>query len=458
MVAEDPAIKVGPGCMTANNGNAWLDAVFARSANRVDLVAYHPYGNLYGITRDSTGGVLDAAFIQRGLNVQKSQQVAAKQKIVDRLVAYNRPADTPLLLSEWNTSSWQGTYYYSLGQTMAQGLGTAEDIFSFIEMGVVASQYWDQPNIPNRTNLEVPCFKVFKAMQTYLPDTLQDSLADGEFRLYTTKDSGYQRVVLWGVNLSESAPKTVRVQLQGLPSPVTFGPIAQRKLAAYSGPTSLITYSTTTEVVGWTETVLTGQIDPADFTITFDKAALTMLIFDLEGSDAPMVVAPQSFTHTLFVGTALPDDVLTVASGGSGPLNYTLDSDVAWLSLLPSAGVSSGEVDPIAVRYDVAGLAPGAYAGTVHTASGDAYNSPQTVSISITITTAGVDFDRDGDVDVEDFGHFQTCISGSAVPQTIPACATCDLDGDSDVDQTDVGGFIHCLSGPGRFTSATCED
>ena len=279
MLAQDPTIKVGPGCMTANNGNAWLDAVCSDSGNRVDFVAYHPYGNLYGITRDITGGTLSPPELMKGLNVQKNAQNSARQKIVDRLVANNRPAGTPLILSEWNTSSWQGTYYYGLGQTVAQGLGTAEDIFSFIEMGIVAAQYWDQPNIPNKAGLEVPCFKVFKALQTYLNGVLLDSLADGYFRLYTTRDDPGRRIILWGINLSEDRPAVLRIQLRHLDGRVSA--ITQRKLAAYSGATSLITRSSTIELVGWTESDLTGAIDPADCTFTFENATLTMLMIDL---------------------------------------------------------------------------------------------------------------------------------------------------------------------------------
>ena len=450
VIAEDPTIKIGPGCMTANNGNAWLDAVFANPANRVDLVAYHPYGNLYGITRDSTGGSLDALSLMRGLNMHKGQQATSKQNIVARLVAYNRPADTPLLISEWNTSSWQGTYYYGLGQTVAQGLGTAEDIFSFIEMGIVASQYWEQPNIPNYANVEVPCFKVFKAMQAYLPDTLVDSLSDGYFRLYTTKDSLYQGLILWAINMSDTDDKSVRIQLQNLPSPVTIASITMKTLAAYAGQTSLITRSYNTELVGWTDTDLTGQIDPADFTMTFGRATLTMLIFDLSYlTNAPIVLDQTSFERTMYVGTSLTDDTFNVASGGPDTLNYTISTDAPWLSVLPESGDADSQGDPIAVQYNATGLAPGEHTATITVSSDDAYNSPQTISVKVTVTTARVDYDRDGDVDMDDFGHIQACLSGSGVPQNDPACANAKLDADTDVDKLDINVFRGCMRGPG---------
>ena len=57
------------------------------------------------------------------------------------------------------------------------------------------------------------------------------------------------------------------------------------------------------------------------------------------------------------------------------------------------------------------------------------------------------DFNRDGDVDMEDFGHLQICLAGSAAPQTDPACQDTDLNTDSRVDRTDADTFLGCLSG-----------
>jgi len=449
MLAEDPTIKVGPGCMTANNGNAWLDAVFANPANQVDFVAYHPYGNLYHITRDSTGGSLNATYMMRGLNVQQNQQLGAKQKMVERLIANNRPADTNLLITEWNPSSWQGTYYFSLSRTVGHGLGVAENILTFAGMNIAASQYWDQPNAPSTPGIEVPGFKVFKAMQGYLPDRLIDSLSDGFFRLYATKDSQYQTLILWAINLHESADKSIRVQLRNLPPSVAYGPITRRTLAAYSGDTTLTMLSTTTELVGWTESDLTGLIDPSDFNLALDNATLTMLIFDLDYvTNAPIVLHPTAFERTGYVGTSLPDDTFTIASGGPDSLNYTIESDASWLSMTPQSGDADDIGDPIAIEYTLAGLAPGEHSATLTVISNEAYNSPQTIDVQVTITPSDKDFDRDGDVDLDDFAHIQACLTGKYVAQSDPACQNAKMDDDSDVDQADMDIFIGCLGGP----------
>jgi len=85
------------------------------------------------------------------------------------------------------------------------------------------------------------------------------------------------------------------------------------------------------------------------------------------------------------------------------------------------------------------------------TTTGDVWRfttDPQTVT---------VDFDADGDVDQKDFGHFQTCFSGSTLPQTDPDCQDALLDGDSDVDQNDFGIFQSCMSGANLPPPPGCE-
>jgi hypothetical protein len=57
------------------------------------------------------------------------------------------------------------------------------------------------------------------------------------------------------------------------------------------------------------------------------------------------------------------------------------------------------------------------------------------------------DFDGDDDVDQVDFGHFQICLSGSQIAQTLPECQDARFDADSDVDDGDFSLFLGCLSG-----------
>jgi hypothetical protein len=66
------------------------------------------------------------------------------------------------------------------------------------------------------------------------------------------------------------------------------------------------------------------------------------------------------------------------------------------------------------------------------------------------------DFDEDGDVDQEDFGHFQSCLSGSSSFQDDPECQNTKFDGDNDVDESDFALFQRCISGEGVSVDPDC--
>jgi len=60
--------------------------------------------------------------------------------------------------------------------------------------------------------------------------------------------------------------------------------------------------------------------------------------------------------------------------------------------------------------------------------------------------TSSADFDHDYDVDLYDYGHFNDCASGPAIPLTA-GCEAKDFDNDNDVDQNDFALFQKCFSG-----------
>ncbi len=68
------------------------------------------------------------------------------------------------------------------------------------------------------------------------------------------------------------------------------------------------------------------------------------------------------------------------------------------------------------------------------------------------------DHDLDGDVDQEDFGWFQTCLSGIDVPAASVPCLCADFDHDGDVDGGDVTTFAGCMLGPGNPADPGCAD
>jgi len=279
MLAEDPTIKVGPSYINAYSVD-YINAVLTNPYVQVDFLVHHSYGGLYHTIRENTGGYLDPSALMKSLRIEKARQHGRIDAAAANIADAGYPADLPQIISETNPSDWRGTYYYNLSQTVIHGLGVAETIFSYIQKNLVASQYWDLPNKSIDPDRDTPGFMVYQALQAYLRGVLLDSLADGHFRLYTTRDTETDQVIVWAINFSDSADKPVRIRLQNLPRPVVG--ILHRKLAALSGETSLTMLNTADAPVGWTETDLTGQIDPADFTMTFDHGTLSMIVVDLE--------------------------------------------------------------------------------------------------------------------------------------------------------------------------------
>jgi hypothetical protein len=67
------------------------------------------------------------------------------------------------------------------------------------------------------------------------------------------------------------------------------------------------------------------------------------------------------------------------------------------------------------------------------------------------------DFDDDGDVDLEDFGYFQTCLTGPGIAQNEERCKAARLDVDEDVDGDDFGIFQACLTGAAIPGDPLCD-
>ena len=97
------------------------------------------------------------------------------------------------------------------------------------------------------------------------------------------------------------------------------------------------------------------------------------------------------------------------------------------------------------------------YRCVVTAGCGSVTSSQAVLTISGSAAVPG-DFDGDGDADLEDFGHFQVCLTGPATPQEDPECQDVKFDGDSDVDQEDFAVFLGCMSSANVAVDPTCAD
>ncbi len=98
---------------------------------------------------------------------------------------------------------------------------------------------------------------------------------------------------------------------------------------------------------------------------------------------------------------------------------------------------------------------PGLYTVSL-TVTGPNGSDTETKVGYIEVLASPGDYDKDGDVDLDDYAHFQKCLSGSGVAQNSPACARTNFDEDSDVDAADLAKFRGCLSGADIPSNPNC--
>lgn len=176
-------------------------------------------------------------------------------------------------------------------------------------------------------------------------------------------------------------------------------------------------------------------------------------------TDGPAIgLAPDSFEHTSWILRPIANDTFTVANTALDTLNYTIADDADWLSVSPASGASTGQADTITIAYDTSALPVGDYVGTVTITDDNAWNSPQTIAVTLHIRTITVDFDQDGDVDLTDFGHLQSCLTGSYITPSDPECADANFAGNSGIDQSEIDRFRQCFSGADILAAPECLD
>ncbi len=120
-------------------------------------------------------------------------------------------------------------------------------------------------------------------------------------------------------------------------------------------------------------------------------------LFILSGSvclAAPPVLAvsPTYMEFTAYEGGANPDpNILSIwRDGGNGPLDWQVIESCSWLTVAPTSGKSSGEIDDCNVSVDIAGLTGGLYNCQLTVDAGTATNSPQIVDINLTVIGPGL--------------------------------------------------------------------
>lgn len=178
----------------------------------------------------------------------------------------------------------------------------------------------------------------------------------------------------------------------------------------------------------------------------------------LPPSGPRIVLSTPALSPSPWIGDNADDDTFTVANGGDDVLNYTITDSATpddWLSVTPPSGSSAGSANAHTVSYAVSGKLAGTYSAAI-IVTGNAWNSPRTISVTLTIRTVKPDLDRDGDVDQQDFGALQVCYTqGGSQPEG--PCREADFNSDNLVNQADLTIFLDCLSGQGVLADRACH-
>ena len=134
-------------------------------------------------------------------------------------------------------------------------------------------------------------------------------------------------------------------------------------------------------------------------TVTVSRASgfaayLGILQIDEHAASAPAVpgilASPGSLSFASTEGGADPaGQSFGLTNSGSGTLNYTLSSNVSWLSVSPSTGsLAAAAGQQVTVSVNNTGLQAGTSNATVTIMDASASNSPQTISVSLAISSA----------------------------------------------------------------------
>lgn len=104
-------------------------------------------------------------------------------------------------------------------------------------------------------------------------------------------------------------------------------------------------------------------------------------------SASPIITrSPSTLSPSTSQGANAASQQFTIQNTGGGTLSYSITDNVSWLSVTPTSGTSTGEVDTITVNYATSSLAVGTYNATITITAGGATNSPQTIAVTLTVT------------------------------------------------------------------------
>ena len=279
MKAVDPTIKVGPTFQWLNaiSEREIFDSLLAQQSGGgylpIDFVGYHPYQNIFS---DTT-----AANVESRLRDVYATHNTRLTNIRAEIAASGRdPNAIEFIASEINVSNHTSNNTPTEAM-MGHALGTVEEVFSLARLGVRDAHYWLWPADPF-DGTEQPVFKAYRALTNHMGDTILSTYANGNSRLYTTRDSKTGEIAIWGLNFSNSTDAVLQLALANL-NPAGYE-AELMTLRTASGPTTLFSSNLATYMAGgptnnvnWYTTSLTG-VNLANYQMSLAAATMSVLV------------------------------------------------------------------------------------------------------------------------------------------------------------------------------------
>jgi hypothetical protein len=132
--------------------------------------------------------------------------------------------------------------------------------------------------------------------------------------------------------------------------------------------------------------------DPTNgVTVTIDSETAEGFVVTITVSDpGHIVLDPTSLAFTAQQGADPAAQSFAIQNTGIGDLDWSASDDATWLELDASSGTAAvGGSSDVMVSLAIADLTPGTYGATI-TVSGNADNTPQTLTVSLEVTAAPV--------------------------------------------------------------------
>lgn len=164
----------------------------------------------------------------------------------------------------------------------------------------------------------------------------------------------------------------------------TDGTITQ--VAFYDGATLLNTDTSSPYGYSWTSAAVGSH---ALYAVATDNQGGTgtsgTTTVSVVAAQPVLSVTPTNFNVQVLAGQNAAPGAFTVANSGSGTMNYGISESIAWLSISPTNGTSTGVANTHAITYSTAGLATGTYSGSITVTAAGASNSPKGITVSVRV-------------------------------------------------------------------------